>query len=227
MSRKRNSKRTATRSRARQIAKRANAPRSRRVLAALCLAFVLLASGGILASRRSFLLIGKPKQIQSQSAQVTPQSTTPSKQYIYAGGKVIATVEGASPTPTPPTAGIFLSAAASPSTVSLVWTYSGSGQQRFDIQRSTAGGSFLIVGTTNPTTFSFLDKIPPNGPAPGATYQYQVVAHSDLGGDSQPSNPVTVTIPTGPPSAPSNLIANYNASGPQVELSWTSTGNNQ
>jgi titin len=60
---------------------------------------------------------------------------------------------------------------------------------------------------------------------PNTTYTYQVIAYN-LGGNSAPSNPATVTTPDVPPTAPSGLSAVLQ-NGPQAGLTWTDTSNNE
>jgi chitodextrinase len=214
------------------------APRGRRFVAAVCLALALLLSGGILAQRglllRKAATAGRPgsgvapgsasavaPSTGRQSGSITPQSaSSPSKEYIYAGGKLIATEEpSVSPPPGPTGAPVNLTALISSSgSITLDWSYGGTGQIGFKVFRTdTPSGP---IGTPGRTTY--LDKINVN---PGVTYTYYVTATNN-NGDSPPSNSVAVTIPTAVPVAPGPLNAVV-VSGPEVDLTWNDNSNNE
>ena len=92
--------------------------------------------------------------------------------------------------PSPPTA---LGATASSGLASLSWTAADDnvGVVGYDILRGPAGGALAKVGESTGTTFADTTVIA------GQSYDYQVVARDAAGNVSQPSNKVTVTVPSG------------------------------
>lgn len=118
------------------------------------------------------------------------------KEYIYAGGKLVATEEaGGQPTPTPTPAGsppsnlvaaLGLVNGASAS-VSVSWSppSSGGAVASYVVERKAAGGSFEAIGqpVLAPDTL-FND----GGASEGAAYLYRVKAVFAAGGSSEYSN---------------------------------------
>ena len=113
--------------------------------------------------------------------------------------------------------------AASPTQVNLSWTASTDnvGVTGYEITRN---GTTLT--TTSGTGTAYTDPTA----APNTFYTYSVRATDAAGNFSQPSDPATVTTPTGggdttAPSKPAGLNA-VAASATQVNLSWTASTDN-
>ncbi|MDO8544397.1 MAG: fibronectin type III domain-containing protein [Opitutaceae bacterium] len=116
----------------------------------------------------------------------------------------------------PPPAPTGLTATAvSSSQIDLTWT-DVAGETSYKIERSPAGtGSWTQVGTNvaNAVTFSN------TGLPAGTSFDYRVKA-SNAGGDSAPSNVATATTFSGPPPAPTGLVATA-VSASEIFLTWT------
>ena len=63
----------------------------------------------------------------------------------------------------------------------------------YSVWRSSPGGTFVLIGTTDQNTRSFSDSTASSG----VTYTYYVIANDSSGNKSGQSNQVTVTTPTG------------------------------
>ncbi len=134
----------------------------------------LLATGGILAQRgssRQGAQTGRglsPDQ-EAPSAALNPNS--PSKEYVYAGGRLLATEEpvssGCTPLETP--TGLAATAGFSPLRVDLTWNPTP-GADHYEVQRRTNSGYAPLL--PNPLTNSFHDMTVTAGTA----YLYQVRA---------------------------------------------------
>lgn len=106
--------------------------------------------------------------------------------------------------------------------VDLAWTDNATNEDGFVIQRSSdAGATWTQVGQTTADIVTFSDT----SVLPLSTYTYQVYAFN-LGGNSLPSNPATVSTPDGPPVAPSNLSA-ANVTQISLTLNWQDNSNNE
>ena len=118
------------------------------------------------------------------------------KEYIYVGGRLVATEEpGAQPTPTPTPTGsapnnlvaLLTSVNGASASVGVSWSPPSSGGQvaSYIVERQAAGGSFEPVGSPvlAPAT-SFNDA----GALEGAAYLYRVKAVFTAGGSSAYSN---------------------------------------
>jgi hypothetical protein len=106
-------------------------------------------------------------------AQATPTPLPLSKEYIYAGGRLVATEEPtATPAPTPagPAPTNLVATANSASSVSLTWTASAAGVLGYVVERKGASGTQEIP--TGSTSASFDDSTPSGDYA----YLYRVKA---------------------------------------------------
>jgi hypothetical protein len=109
-----------------------------------------------------------------------------------------------------------------PTAIRLGWTDNSSNETGFKVERKTGNGTYTTTFTTAANVTQFDDTTV----APGLTYTYRVRAFNG-GGDSAPSNEVTVTVPqTPPPTAPSNLVVT-GVSRTSVDLSWRDNSNNE
>lgn len=139
------------------------------------LSAVILLTVGTAASRFNDVrrAVGLRPLPAASLAQATPTPLSLSKEYIYAGGRLVATEEPtAIPTPTasgpPPTN--LIATATSASSVSLTWTAPGSGVLSYVVERKGAAGTQEIP--TGSTSASFNDSTPPGDYA----YLYRVKA---------------------------------------------------
>ncbi len=118
---------------------------------------------------------------------------------------------------TPPEAPSNLTTtAASPSTISLAWTDNATGEQGFQLWRSTTGanGTYTLLTTLSADVVAADD----NGLTPGAQYCYKVRA-TGAGPSSDFSNNSCVTTPLAPPATPTNLALAVQ-SGSAINLTW-------
>jgi titin len=125
-----------------------------------------------------------------------------------------------------PTAPTNLIATVAGSTqINLAWTASTDnvGVTNYLIQRcaSPSCSNFAQIGTTGGAGTTYSDTTA----SASTSYTYQVIATDAANNPSLPSNTST-GITTGPPAAPSNLIATA-ASATQINLSWTNNAINQ
>ncbi|MEK6300440.1 MAG: fibronectin type III domain-containing protein [Acidobacteriota bacterium] len=145
-------------------------------LTATALVLSLLAGGAVLARR-----IGLTAQPMQESSSVKPAafaSGTPSKEYVYAGGRLVATEEpsGGCGTPPPSPGNSLVAAAQSTTSVALNWA-SSPGADHYEVQRRQNIGTNWSTLSPNPLTNSFAD----NTASAGIAYLYQVRA-VDAGG---------------------------------------------
>lgn len=116
----------------------------------------------------------------------------------------------------PPTAPTNLTATAGTSQVGLSWTASTDATSYSIYRGTSAGGESTTAIATGITTTTYTDTSVNNGTA----YYYKITAVNG-GGASTLSNEAyaTPTAPTGPPSAPTNVIVITGNN--QVTLTWT------
>lgn len=113
-------------------------------------------------------------------------------------------------------------------TIDLSWTDNATNETGFNIERSTNGGAFSIIGSvgqnTNTGSVSYTDT----AVARDNTYDYRVQALNGTIIASAYSNTANVVIPGLPviPLAPTNLTAVLQ-SGPDVSLTWTDNSVNE
>ncbi len=116
----------------------------------------------------------------------------------------------------------LVASATGPSTVVLGWTDNAADEDGFTVERSPAGvGGFVAVAAVGANVTAYTD----GGVAPGAGYDYRVVARN-AAGTSAPSNLAPVVTPPLPPPAPSGLSATLSAPA-QVSLAWTDTATDE
>jgi hypothetical protein len=118
---------------------------------------------------------------------------------------------------TPPEAPSNLAATApSPTTISLVWTDNSTGEQGFQLWRSTTGatGTYTLLNSLGADVTAADD----NGLTPGMQYCYKVLA-TGAGPSSDFSNSSCATTPLAPPAAPTNLALAVQ-SGSAINLTW-------
>jgi hypothetical protein len=148
--------------------------RRRRYYVAALSAFALLtavtAASRFNAVRRAAGLRPLPA---ASLAQATPTPLPLSKEYVYAGGRLVATEEpAAAPTPTPagspPTN--LVAAATSASSVTLTWAAPGAGVLGYVVERRAASGTQEISTGSSSTSF---DDTTPSG---DYAYLYRVKA---------------------------------------------------
>jgi len=125
-----------------------------------------------------------------------------------------------------PTAPANLTAAVASNTqIDLSWTASTDnvGVTGYSIQRCSGAGcsAFAQAGSVLGKVTTFSDT----GLTPSTSYTYQVIASDAAGNPSLPSNTAT-TVTTGPPAAPSGLIAT-STGATQITLSWSNNATNQ
>lgn len=103
-----------------------------------------------------------------------------SKEYIYAGGKLIAIEE---PVALPPPTNV-VAATYSNARIDLTWTASTGAVDHYEVERSSSINGPYSQLTPNPTTNSLSDTTVTSGVA----YLYRVYAVNATGGRSTPSN---------------------------------------
>lgn len=103
----------------------------------------------------------------------------------------------------------------SSSQVNLFWKDNSNNEDGFKIERKTAAGSYVVIGTTGVNGITYSDS----GVIPNTTYSYRVFAYNQVG-NSDYSNTVSV----GPPAAPTNLVI---ASISSLILTWRDNSDNE
>ena len=91
----------------------------------------------------------------------------------------------------------------------------GSNISRYDVYRAPTGGSAVLIGSSNGTTYSDT-AVPTDG-----SYDYDVVAVDGAGNQSVPSAATTVSVDLTPPTAPTGLTAAATLTASKPSLSWT------
>jgi hypothetical protein len=162
------------------------------VVLSLLAAWTLLAYSGALDA--AFRQKGKKgKEVSTASF----NSNTPSKEYIYAGGRLVATEELTTTAATPP--GGLSVTAVTVGQVHMTWNWSpaqGETLDHFVVERSQSiNGSPLFFTPTPPNATSFdqsfnFGTVSSTGVVSGSviTYLYRVLAVNTAGGTSLPSN---------------------------------------
>lgn len=112
----------------------------------------------------------------------------------------------------------------------ISWTDRSTTEDSFIIQRSLDGINFVPLATPvlpidKPGVGQRLSAVDSNL-APGTTYYYNVVAHSNLGGDSAPSGASSGTTFANPPALPTGIVVKVQSST-SILVSWRDTANNE
>jgi hypothetical protein len=110
--------------------------------------------------------------------------------------------------------------------VHLAWTDNATNESGFTIERAvvTNGvtGTFAAIDGVGTDVTTYIDT----SDVAGTTYAYRVYAFN-AGGNSQPSNEVTIAVPLPGPVAPSNLAATLLTGPTRIQLTWTDNSNNE
>lgn len=148
--------------------------RKRKVLGAIALLLCLSLAGGILAQWRATRM-----RTMLATAQTTPSPSNPSKEYIYAGGRLIATeepVNASSSTLSAPTN--FSAHAVATTQITLSWNSTGSPSYLIEWSTNYAAASNGFTTRTTvdctagcPNVLSFTDSVPAGA---ATTYLYRV-----------------------------------------------------
>jgi cellulose 1,4-beta-cellobiosidase len=191
----------------------------RTTLVAIALVLSLLGGGAVLARRGSLWPAMLQNSRGKQESAVAPEgfaASSPAKEYVYAGSRLIATEEPAGSGP--PAAPTGLTAAPGNAQVSLNWNASF-GATSYNVKRSTVTGGPYGTIATGVTAPSYTNT----GLTNGTTYYYVVTALNATGGESPNSNQASATPSGGssPPPAPTGLTAT--AGNAQVSLSWNAS----
>jgi hypothetical protein len=110
--------------------------------------------------------------------------------------------------------------AVSASAIDLTWNDNSAGEEHFEVERRTSGGSFERIAQTAANATSYKDT----GLVANTTYVYRVRATSAAGA-SDYSNEATATT-TNVPAAPSNLTAEA-LGQTQIKLNWDDNSDNE
>jgi hypothetical protein len=156
----------------------------RRTGIAIGVAVLLFLVASILANRGYNF-----RQHQRGGGSVSPQSlnpASPSKEYIYAGGRMLASEE---PVPPMPPTGLT-ARTLSTASVTLNWTAPSPAPDHYVVERSSSfAGTYTQLGQATATTYTdpSAGQVPP-GPSPGVAYIYRVRSADSSGNTSSPSN---------------------------------------
>lgn len=183
----------------------AAAPVRRRPLGkgAAILAVCLLLVGAAFAATRLATVrraVGLAPLLPDPVAQQGPGGPLLAKEYIYAGGRLVATEEPApQPTPTPTPVGsppsnlvaLLATVNGTAAGINVSWSPPASGGQvaSYVVERKEAGGEFQPVGQPLPAPAVSFDDVGEEG----AAYLYRVKALFASGGGSEYSNADLVT----------------------------------
>ncbi len=174
--------------------------RSATLIVIIALVLCLSLTGGLFAQWRGVNIGTQFKAFIAPVLQTTPSPANPSKEYIYVGGRLIATEEPTGtasptpsptpvPTPTPPPSaaapGNLVATTVSGTQINLTWTAPASGTvDHYRIERSTSYGSPFVPLQASPTSMSFADT----SVSAVTAYLYRVCAVDGAGNLSQYSN---------------------------------------
>lgn len=150
-----------------------------KVAIVIVLVLTVIATATMFAKRPGISLFRRSPQIAPASL----QAGSPSKEYIYVGGRLVATEEPVSVSILPPSG---LEATADSTTqVTLHWTGSGPGVDHYEVERKQQlSGAWTPLGPPHPTSTTFTDT----SASGGVTYLYRVRAAAIGGGFSDYSN---------------------------------------
>lgn len=154
----------------------------RKVLMVICIA-LLLSITGILAQWRSAQLASNAALVASVPTS-TPSPLSLSKEYIYAGGKLIATEEPSNISTLVTAPAALLASTTSTAQINLSWTASNGSVAYYQIERSAnLNGPYALL-PSQPNTNAFADT----GVTVGTAYLYRVRAVDTSGYFSPYSN---------------------------------------
>ena len=140
---------------------------------------------------------------------------TPYSEY-YTVGSTIVTI---------PSAATNLSAtAASSSSIDLAWTDNASDENGFNVERSTDGTNFNLIGSLGADVSSYSD----NGLNASTLYYYRVIAFNGAGNSafSNIANATTLGSTLTIPDAPTSLSATA-ASNSSIDLAWADNASDE
>ena len=140
---------------------------------------------------------------------------TPYSEY-YTVGSTIVTI---------PSAATNLSAtAASSSSIDLAWTDNASDENGFNVERSTDGTNFNLIGSLGADVSSYSD----NGLNASTLYYYRVIAFNGAGNSafSNIANATTLGSTVTIPDAPTSLSATA-ASNSSIDLAWADNASDE
>ena len=165
-------------------------PRDKRTtLVAIALVLSMIGGGAVLARRASLWPAMPQNSSAKQESAVAPEgfaASSPAKEYVYAGSRLIATEEPAGSGP--PAAPTGLTAAPGNAQVSLNWNASF-GATSYNVKRSTVTGGPYSTIATGLTAPSYTNT----GLTNGTAYYYVVTALNAMGGESPNSNQASAT----------------------------------
>src|SRR5262245_6885824 len=138
---------------------------------------------------------------------VRAQTSYPSREYIYIGGKLVAIDAPLPPLGTPQN---LIATAVSLSEIDLQWTDNSSAEIGFLIERKTGTGSWLQVGVTNADATNFQND---SGLTPSTTYTYRVRAYSPTDHSGYSNESAATTRDPVAPTAPNNVQATLQSNG--------------
>jgi hypothetical protein len=130
------------------------------VVVVVCCALAITVAGGALSHWGSSSRIAA---LTSGLVQATPTPLTLSKEYVYAGGRLVATEEPAgtptpTPTPTAPGPANLVATATSPTQVTLSWSAPPSGAgPHYVVERSSTLNGYTTISANEATT-GFVDS---------------------------------------------------------------------
>lgn len=188
------SKRVARQRKRKQVKKEQKG--KRKVTVILCSLLCLTIAVGLMAEWKMLPGMTKPSALSPASPSGSFDANSPSKEYIYAGGRLIATEEPAASTATLMAPTGLLVSATSTTQISLSWTApTGATTYSYRIERSTnysasspLNHGFEVVTTISGTNYT--DTVPSTSVA--TTYLYRV--RSVVG--EQQSEPCTLNFAT-------------------------------
>jgi hypothetical protein len=180
----------------------------RKTFAVVSLILCLMAASAALGQWSSLWAAKSKAMVQEPppagTANLSP--LTPSKEYIYAGSRLVATEEPTGSQQTAPAAPTGLTATAGNAQVSLSWNLS-SGATSYIVKRSTtSGGSYTNIAT-GVTSLPYINS----GLTNGTTYYY-VVSAVNATGESGNSNQASAT-PVGGGGGTCTTVSLFSGSG--------------
>jgi hypothetical protein len=160
---------------------------SRAAVVVVCCALALSVAGGALSHWAG---AGRVASLTTMFVQATPTPLTLSKEYVYAGGRLVATEEPSSSSIAPGPTGLVATAALG-TRVMLSWHAPASGTvDHYVVERSSNGTGAFSPLAISPTT---TENVPDDTASPATAYLYRVKAVFADGANSGYSNPDLAT----------------------------------